>query len=119
MYIYILIYMYILIYIYTYIYIYMYIYIYRLRLCRRPLFLYIRFYPIRDLGRFAMCVPLDSHRNSEERPLSCKISSPEGWLKKKTFGVWRLRLSRYDIKLYMYHIILNIQYIKGPVYNRY
>ena len=29
--------------------------IYRLRLCRRPLFLYIRFYHIRDLGRFVMC----------------------------------------------------------------
>ena len=51
-------------------------------------------------------------------PLSLKNSSPGSkavFSEKFVFGIWRLILSRYDIKRYIYNIILNIQHIKGLI----
>ena len=56
--------------------------------------------------------------SSKKRCVSCKNSSPGSkayFSKKFVFGIWRLMLSRYDIKWYIYDIILNIVYIKGPI----
>ena len=36
--------------------------------------------------------------------------------KKSLVGVWRLILSRYDIRLHIYHIILNVRYKKNEIF---
>ena len=58
----------------------------------------------------------------KKRRLSWKNSSPgptPEFSEKCLLCIWRLIWSRYDIKWFIYDIILNIQHIKGPIKNWY
>ena len=59
---------------------------------------------------------------SKKKPLTCNNSSPGSkadFSETFLFGIWKVIVSRYNIKLRIYDIILIIYYMKGPIKNRY